>query len=61
MNGGRCVHVTVSSNGELSPKTSGTRSEPSDGLSPRPLEDCELIAGVPWVDSPEPQRTRCSG
>jgi hypothetical protein len=46
MNGGRCARDTVSSNGELSPETSGTRSELSDGPFPCLLQAFELIASV---------------
>ena len=62
MNGGRCDHGAVSSSGEFSPKTSGTRSELSDRLSSRLLKRCELIAGVAsWIGSPEAHRPGCSG
>ena len=62
MNGGRCAHGALSSDGELSPRTSGTRSELSDGEFPCLLGDCELVAGAAlWVVSPRTRRPRCSG
>ena len=47
---GRCAHGGSSSDGELSPKTSGTRSELSDGPFPCPLEGCELVTS--WLSGP---------
>ena len=60
--GGPCDHDAVSSSGELSPKTSGTRSELSDRLSSRLLKGCERITGVAsWVGSHEAHRPGRSG
>ena len=62
MNGGRYAHGALSCDGELSPKTSGTRSELSDGEFPYLLEGCELAASsVSWAVSPNTRRSRRSG
>lgn len=62
MNGGRCAHGALSSDGELSPKTSGTRSELSEGKFPCLLEGCELVtSAASWVGSPHTRRPRRSG
>ena len=51
--GERCAHGATSSSGELSPKTSGTRSEHGDEPSPYPLEGCERIVRVTsWLAHP---------
>jgi len=53
MNGERCAHGAASSGEGHSPKTSGTRSELSDGSSPYPLEGCEWIVRVAsWLAHP---------
>jgi len=62
MNGGRYAHGALSSDGELSPKTSGARSELRDGELPCLLEGCELVDGTAsWFVSPHTRRPRCSG
>jgi hypothetical protein len=61
MNGERCAHCAVSPDGELSPKTSGTRSELSEPFA-CPLEGCESVTSVTQqVGSPNAHRPRCSG
>jgi len=62
MNGGRCAHGALSSDIELSPKTSGMRSELSEGESPCLLGGYESVAGLgSWMVSPHTRRPRCSG